>query len=182
MQVPFVRWTHTNILWPINKTNETGISMTKRKSTDCLQKGDALRAGETQRLKPGALDEHYILAVLENPFESQLANLSRAMITAEIDGRATRQRAYEIHDRLRDRIDTEILKMAKDARAMGLSTLMSLCKSADSEAVKAQVATTLTKDLFPHISIKKTQSIDDMETELQELRDKREKATGKPLH
>jgi len=117
------------------------------------------------RIKTGALDQHYIDSALEYPFAKKIDLMRYAIESAELTEQltATRQRAYEMHERLRDQIDAELLKKAKDARRMGLTTLMKLCEEAESESVKAQVATTLTKDLFPNVSVKKVQTIDDIE-------------------
>jgi hypothetical protein len=139
-----------------------------------------LRAGKSNRLKPGAIDEHYIECALEYPFAKNIDNLRMAYELAGVDQLATSQRAYEIHERLRDRIDTELLKKAKDARRMGLTVLMDLAQNADSESVKAQVSTTLTKDLFPNVSIKKTQTIEEIDAEIEQLQ--RELNEGKELH
>ena len=146
-----------------------------KKETD-----NELRAGKSNRLKPGAVDEHYIECALEYPFAKNIDNLRKAYELAGIDQVATRQRAYEIHERLRDRIDTELLKKAKDARRMGLTVLMDLAQNADSESVKAQVSTTLTKDLFPNVSIKKTQTIEEIDAEIAQLQ--KELNEGKELH
>jgi len=146
-----------------------------KKETD-----NELRAGKSNRLKPGAVDEHYIDCALECPFAKNIDNLRKAYEMAGIDQVATRQRAYEIHERLRDRIDTELLKKAKDARRMGLTVLMDLAQNADSESVKAQVSTTLTKDLFPDVSVKKTQTIEEIDAEIAQLQ--KELNEGKELH
>ena len=155
--------------------------MIKDDTKDNDNKADELRAGKSNRLKPGAVDEHYIECALEYPFAKNIDNLRLAYELAGIDQVATSQRAYEIHERLRDRIDTELLKKAKDARRMGLTVLMKLAETADSESVKAQVATTLTKDLFPNVSIKKEElSPTERREQINKLLEQRE--STKELH
>jgi len=138
------------------------MSMTKEQAIKEFNKDTDLRAGESQRLKPGALDEKYIDAYLDNPFKGKTEALRTAMSEAGLEGNATRQRAYDIHERLRDRIEVAMIKLASDARALGLNKLIALL-DADSESIQAQVATTLTKSVFPDVQVTKQETIEDID-------------------
>jgi len=146
-------------------------------------KGDDCFTDSGGRIKAGVLDEHYISAALEYPFAKKIDLLRYAIESAEIGDRLTAsyQRACEIHDRLLDKIDTAVIKLAKDARRMGLTTIMELCENAESEAVRSTMATTLTKDLFPNVSVKKTQTIDDLNGEISNLLKETAEAEGKSV-
>ena len=155
------------------------MSMTKEKLIEDFKKEAEYRAGKSQRLRPGALDKHYIDACMDYPFESQQKNLQRAMDEAGIEGTATRQRANEIHERLRDKIDKELVKIARDAKRKGLKKLVQLCENAQSETVQLSAATTLTKDLFPDIAITKEESYEDLDQILERNTEELEALTGK---
>ena len=155
------------------------MSMTKEQLIEDFKKESEYRAGKSQRLRPGALDQHYIDACLEYPFESQQKNLQRAMDEAGVEGTATRQRAYEIHERLRDKIDKQLVKWAKDAKAKGLRKLVELCEHAQSESVQLSAAITITKDLFPDIAITKDEAYEDLDQMLERNAEELEALTGK---
>ena len=133
------------------------------------------------RLARGFLDDAYIEAYLANPFAGKKAAMKAAIQAMKVVGYSvTKQRAFEIHERLRHRIDKELVKKAKDAKALGLEVLMQLATSAESESVKAQVAITLTKDLFPNVSVKEHKSVDELEKELRMIRARREAIEHNP--
>lgn len=144
------------------------MSMTKEQAIKEFEKDKEYRAGESQRIKPGALDEHYITRTLEFPFNSQRDNLQQAMNEAGVQGTATTQRAYEIHARLRDKIDQELMKIAKDARLKGLNKVLELCESAKSEQVQLTAALAVTKDLFPEVAVTKQETIEDIDQAIEQ--------------
>ena len=118
-------------------------------------KGAELRDTPTEQLKHKALDSYYVDAYLENPKLAQVDVLRIAMKDAEIEGNATRQFAYLIHDRNRDKINTEMVKLASDLKNLSISVIKDLMINSDSDSVKLSAAQTGTKDIFPNVSIKK---------------------------
>ncbi len=134
------------------------------------------------RMKRGALDNYYVESYIDNPELSQLDVLRLAMITAKIPDTATRQHAYQIHDRNRDKINTEMVKVASDLRNLSVSVIKHLMVNAESESVRLSAAQTGTKDLFPNVSIKKTQTVDDIDSEIQRLQDEIAQTEGKAVH
>ncbi len=125
--------------------------------------GDEMRDTPTGMLKHKALDSHYVTAYLENPKLCQLDVLKLAMINSECTGTATRQRAYEIHDRNREVINTEMVKLASDLKNLSISVIKELMVNADSESVRLSAAQTGTKDLFPNVSIRKETTASDID-------------------
>jgi len=155
------------------------MSVTKEQAIEEFKKDAEARAGASNRLKPGILDEHYIEAYENNPIDKKINLLRVAIKSAGIDMQATRQRAYELHNRLSEVLEKRLLTRAKNARALGLSTLEELCQNATSESVRAQVATTLTKDVFPDRAVVKTETATDLDEQLERNTRELEQLTGK---
>ena len=146
------------------------MSMTKDKAIEQFKKESAFYAESGSRLKNGALDELYIAAYEKNPIAKKIDLLREAMNAAGLDSnRASRQRAYEIHNRLSDELEKRLLRAVKDARRLGLNVILELAQNADSESVKAQCALAITKDLMPDIQITKQETIEDIDRELEQL-------------
>ena len=155
--------------------------MTKQSKQKQL-KGSAIRDTPTGILKHKALDSYYVNAYLENPKLSHVDVLRMAMINAECTGNATRQMAYDIHDRNRETINTEMVKLASDLKNLSISVIKDLMINADSESVKLSAAQTGTKDLFPNVSIRKESTIDDLDHEIEQLLRDNANVEGKDLH
>lgn len=158
------------------------MSITKEQIIDDFKKESELYAESGNRLKNGALDEHYIAAYEENPIAKKVELLRTAIKSAGLDIEATRQRAYEIHNRLSATLEKRLLARAKNARALGLGTLEELCQSADSESVRATVALALTKDIFPDVQINKEESMEDLDRKLEQNQRELEALTGITEH
>lgn len=90
--------------------------------------------------KQGYLDEKYIAAFIEHP---ELGK-TQAILAAGYTGGYAKQEAYRLHKKLLDRIEKELDDKILDGAHVGHSTLVHLCKEAESETVKAKVA----KDLI----------------------------------
>lgn len=123
----------------------------------------------TNRMPNKAIDPYYIDAYLDNPKAGKRKALETAYKVAGVDKDATRQRAYDLHDRLRDQIERRLVKLAADYKAIGLSKLVELCKSAEAESVQLAAAKTLTTELFPNVTIERIETIEDIDAELAEL-------------
>ena len=132
-------------------------------------KGAEMTDTPTGIMKQGAIDSYYIEAYLDNPKLSQLDVLKLAMINAEHTGKATRQHAYVIHDRNRDKINSEMVKLASDLKNLSISVIKELMIKAESESVRLSAAQTGTKDLFPNVSVSKQVTIDDIDSEIKQL-------------
>lgn len=91
-----------------------------------------------KRLSPEELDELYIEAWLEQPDGTKLDALRKAG-----HPNPSRQRAWQIHNRLSAEIDRRLDAKIQENAALGLSTLVKLTKKAKSEAVQAQCASKL---------------------------------------
>ena len=125
-----------------------------------------------KRMSKGALDEHYVSAYLDSPMDGKTAAMRKAMEAIGMDSStANRMRAWEIHHRLQDKIEEALIRVAKDSRAIGLRKLLQLCEHADSQNVQLSAATTLTRDLFPNVSVSKTMDITDIDKKLKALED-----------
>jgi len=125
------------------------------------------------RLKRGVLDEEYISAYLENP-KSKLGALKAAIYNCGINYKATRNRACVMHNRLLGEIESRLLKLSLDDKALGRSVLRDLCANAENESVKASTATTLAKGLYPDIQITKDMGIDEINLEISKLEKEQE--------
>lgn len=90
------------------------------------------------RLRPEEIDERYIKAYLEHPEKSKKDALTEAGHPSP-----TRQRAWQIHERLIDQIDKHLDRLILQDAALGRSVLIHLAKSSDSDAVRASSASKL---------------------------------------
>lgn len=146
-------------------------------------RGAELTDTPSQRLKPGALDEYYLEAALEYPGKSQKDLLQIAMDRAGHNGKATKQHAYKIADRMRDRIIVEAEKLATDIKYLGVSRLKEMLTDETVTGSTLLGAITLsTKDIFPNVSIKKEQTIDELDKEIDRLQQEINQVEGKGLH
>lgn len=145
------------------------------------------------KLPEGALDEYYIDAYLDKP-----ANKKEAYLTAysqflsdcddqgiepyRINEKYAYQYAKSIHDRLRDRINAELYKLAEEDKALGRRVLRKLAEKAESESVQAQCASNLAKGLYPDVQITKQESIEDIDKQLKAVEQEIQKTTGTAIH
>ena len=90
------------------------------------------------RLKPEEIDERYIKAYLSQPERGK----KQALISAGHPN-PTRQRAWQIHERLLEQIDKRLDRLILQDAALGRSVLISLAKNSDSDAVRASSASKL---------------------------------------
>jgi len=90
---------------------------------------------KTQRISPEEFDELYMDAYLDHPEGSKVDALRRAG-----HPNPSRQRAWQIHNRLEAEIDKRLDKLIMHDAALGRSTIVKLTKGAKSEAVQAQCA------------------------------------------
>jgi hypothetical protein len=132
-------------------------------------KASEMRDTSTGQLKNKAIDPYYIEAYLENPKLSQHDVLKLAMQEAGIEGNATRQFANLVHDRNRAQINEGIVKLASDLKNLSISVIKDLMINSESDSVRLSAAQTGTKDLFPNVSIKKEQTIDSIDDEIEQL-------------
>jgi len=145
------------------------MSMTKEQMIDDMQKESELYAESGNRLKNGALDDHYIEAYEKNPLSKKIDLLRTAIKSAGISMQATRQRAYEIHNRLSETLEKRLMRAVKDARRLGLNVVMELAQKSESDSVRATCGLALTKDIMPDVTISKQESIEDIDKELEQI-------------
>jgi len=155
--------------------------MTTRAVKQKPLKGAELTDTPSNRLKPCALDEHYFQVALEYPKMTQRECLQKAMELAGREGIATKQQANTIHDRLRDRINIEATKIANDIKYLSVSRLRDILVRDELDNLLLGAIQTGTKDLFPNVSVKKTQTIDDINSEISNLLKKTAEAEGKTV-
>ena len=91
-----------------------------------------------ERLRPEEIDERYIQAYLEQPGKGKIDALRTAG-----HPHPTRQRAWQLHERLLDQIDKELDRLILQDAALGRSVLVDLAKSSQSDSVKASSASKL---------------------------------------
>ena len=139
------------------------------KVTDNKQKESTLLVGKQNRVSANSVDEHYIKHYLDKTAKGQRAALQSAYDELGIDKVATTQRAYEIHNRLRDDINKQLVIISSDDKALGRSVLRDLAQNAESESVKASTAQTLAKGLYNEVVITKDETITDIDSELQSI-------------
>ena len=158
------------------------MSMTKEQAIEEFNDTSEYYAESGNRLKNGALDDHYIAAFENNPLAKKIDLLRIAIKAAGLDMNATRQRAYEIHNRLSETLDKRLIRAAKDARRLGLNVVTELARSADSESVRGQMGLALCKDLFPEVQIVKTETATDLDEQLERNTKELEQLTGNKSH
>ncbi len=156
--------------------------MTIKKGKDKQLKGAELSDTPSNRLKPCALDEPYFQTALEYPRLTQRECLQKAMDSMEYEGIATKQQANVIHDRLRDKINIESQKIANDIKYLSVSRLRDILVRDELDNLLLGAIQTGTKDLFPNVSIKKVQTIDDIDSDIQRLQDEIAETEGKAVH
>lgn len=116
------------------------------------------------RLKPEEIDERYIKAFLEHPEKTKKDILFDAG-----HPNPTRQRAWQIHERLLDQIDKHLDRLILQDAALGRSVLVHLAKSSDSDAVRASSASKLMEyagKQKPDRLIVENRSPDDIDAEI----------------
>jgi len=118
--------------------NTNDIKTNKNSHSDFTKNVSRSLAEQPKRLSPEEIDELYIMSFLDNPAGSKINALRRAG-----HPKPTPQRAWQIHDRLADQIDKRLDRLIMQDAALGRSTLVELCKSANSDAVRASSAAKL---------------------------------------
>lgn len=114
------------------------IKPNKNSHSDLIEVINKSLVEQPKRLSPEEIDELYIMAFLDNPAGSKINALRKAG-----HPKPTPQRAWQIHDRLAEQIDKRLDKLIMQDAALGRSTLVELCKSANSDAVRASSAAKL---------------------------------------
>ena len=97
-----------------------------------------LVAQRIPRMSPEEYDELYMQSYLDNPEQSKVETLRSTG-----HPNPSRQRAWQIHDRLADQIDKRLDKLIMQDAALGRSVLVNLAKTSTSESVKAACASRL---------------------------------------
>jgi hypothetical protein len=134
-----------------------------------------------QRISPGGYDAAYIKAFTEHP---ELGK-THAIKAAGYVGDLAKQEAYRIHNRLREEIEKVLDDKILEGAHLGHQTLISLCKGAESEAIKAKVA----KDLIDYagrkagerITVTNTKTDEELDQEIAELQRSIKEQTGQHL-
>ena len=103
-----------------------------------LVTGELMPAATADRLPEKSLDDDYIREYLREPAKGKTDALRRAG-----HPNPTRQRAYQLHARLADKIDKALDKQIKQDAALGRATLVELCKHSTSDSVRAACAAKL---------------------------------------
>ncbi len=130
--------------------------------------------------EPGSLDDHYSNLYLDTPWkqhkELYLEACELAGVTVAIN---VNQAAYELHKRLKPKLGDLLRANQEDDMALGRATMRKLCKGAESESVKGQMASTLAKGLYPDHVVTKDMTLEEVDRELA-AQDKEEEALRKP--
>lgn len=127
-------------------------------------KPDESPPDHNERVMPCELDSKYIKHYLNKTKAGKTAALQAAYIEAGMNRKATRGRAWDMHNRLRNEINKQLLIQSDDDKALGRNVLRELCKSADSESVRASTAQTLAKGLYPDVKPVEAKTIDDLDS------------------
>lgn len=117
-----------------------------------------------------SLDQSYIYEYLKFPEKGKLSALRLAGHHAP-----TRQLAYQLHNRLSGQIDKELDKLIKQDAALGRATLVSLCKSSQSDSVRAACAAKLMEyadKTKPQRIIYETDNVADIDKEIAQLQER----------
>lgn len=93
---------------------------------------------KVKRLNPEEIDERYIRAFLNHPEQSKTTALAVAG-----HPNPTSQRAYQIHERLLDKIDQGLDKLILQDAALGRRVLVNLALHSSSDAVRGSSASKL---------------------------------------
>lgn len=132
--------------------------------------GDYLPADKPDRLINNAYDDDYITEYLRYPEKGKRQALERAG-----HPNPTRQFAWRMHDRLSDRIDKALDKLIKQDAALGRATLVSLCKSSQSDSVRAACAAKLMEyadKTKPQRIIHETANVEDIDKEIEQIQER----------
>ena len=163
--------------------------MSKATKKKKLLKGAECTNTASGRLKPGALDEYVYQVALEFPRITQFDCLKRAITNADLDNdgyaaTATKQQAQAIFERIRPRLVIAAQRIASDIKLLAMSRLKNMLEDEATVGSNLLGAITLsTKDLFPNVSIKKVQSKDELDTEINKLlKEQGINLNGKELH
>lgn len=129
--------------------------------------GEFIPATTQRKVVEKSLDESYIREYLRHPENGKLAALRKAG-----HPNPTRQGAYQLHARLSERIDKDLDKLIKQDAALGRATLVSLCKSSQSDSVRAACAAKLMEyadKTKPQRIIHETASVSDIDKEIEQI-------------
>lgn len=105
---------------------------------DLVQKTTLESIETVDRLRPEEIDERYIQAYLDQPGKGKIDALKLAG-----HPHPTRQRAWQLHERLLDQIDKRLDRLILQDAALGRSVLIDLAKNSVSDSVKASSASKL---------------------------------------
>lgn len=144
-------------------------------------KPDTADSPTSQRVGHKQLDDIYIDAFLDNPASGPLAAYRVAIDQAGLNVRATKQGAFQLHERLRTRINETLVKLSDSDKALGRKVLRDLATSAKAESVKASCAQTLAKGLYPDVKITKDMTKQEIDDEVQKLQAEYDQAQP-PVH
>lgn len=134
-------------------------------------------AAKRTNSKPKEFDREYIRAYLDAPENGKLAALRKTS-----HPNPTRTRAWDLHNRLKATINSELDAMIIDGAAVGYNTTLKLAKGADSESVQAKCAENLMawgdKTKPAKIEVLHTDSAETMDAEIAILTERIAKATN----
>ena len=141
------------------------------------------------RLPEGALDDYYIEEYLDQPSNKSKAYLKaydrycaecreQGIAPHSINRDYARQYAKAIHERLRERINSNLLLYADDDKAFGRAGMRYLAENAESESVRAQMYSNLAKGLYPDVQITKQETMEDIDKALEQTQREIEHLTG----
>ena len=125
-----------------------------------------------------SLDDSYIYEYLKFPEKGKLSALRLAGHQAP-----TRQLAYQLHNRLADKIDRELDKLIKQDAALGRATLVHLTKHAQSESVKAACASKLMEyadKTKPQHVIHRIDTVEDIDAEIEQIQQRIKAGMNEP--
>jgi len=130
------------------------------------------------------LDQHYISAYLDNP-SSKVGALRTAAQRAGIDCDVTRQRAHEIHRRLRHNIDRGLIKRMIEGATLGYSVLYKMAADENTGETNRLKAAALLIEYSgknkPKLSNDDKRDRVDIQDEIKATKERIEQATGKRL-
>jgi len=109
---------------------------------DLIRVNNTVHDNTPARVPEKALDDLYIDAYLECP-TNKTAALQLAMERGGYLGKVHRQRANELHTRLKHKISKLLDERMLEGAAMGYSVLFQLATTADNEGVQAAAAVKL---------------------------------------
>jgi hypothetical protein len=130
-------------------------SKTKAKKADIIDTTVSDIAEKPVRLPAGALDDIFVEYYLETASNTEAYERACKAGGKDFKKKYAAQYGKAMFDRLKERINDELISADVADKALGRKVMRELTKTAQSESVKGQMASNLAKGLYPDVLVEK---------------------------